>query len=110
MCRILVQDDPDFLLRIPAPDAPHKTAHINGIFTQIERPMDLSAVHIIQQKYVEPPPRLLPFFQDQAFGRGISTAPVGLDDHGFDIKKEQIKLEIRFDALNRSKEIFVYNL
>ncbi len=25
-------------------------------------------------------------------------------------EKEQIKLEIRFDALNRSKEIFVYNL
>ena len=51
--------------------------------------MDLPGVHIIHQEEVETAPRLLPLFQNQAFGRGIPTASVGFDDHGFDIEKDQ---------------------
>lgn len=59
---ILVQDDPHLLLRMPAPDTPHKLAHKGGIFTWIEGPMDLAGVRIIAQKEIEPAPRFLPLF------------------------------------------------
>jgi hypothetical protein len=67
MGRILIQDDPDFLRRIPAPDALHETTQVGGILSRIECPMDFSAVHVIEEEQIEAPSGFLPFFQYQGF-------------------------------------------
>lgn len=59
MRAILIQGDPDFLIRIPAAHAAHKLADILRTFPRQESPMNAPAAQVIAQEEIEETARLL---------------------------------------------------
>jgi len=59
MRAVLIQGDPDLLIRVPTPYASHKLADIFRALPKQECPMDAPAAQIIAQEEVKEPPRPL---------------------------------------------------
>jgi hypothetical protein len=86
---ILIQGEPDFLLRIPATDPAKELTDMARGLTRQERPMDSPALHIVEDKQIEPSPDLLPAVEHQAAGRGVTSSPIGFDRDRLVIVKEK---------------------
>ena len=86
---ILIQSEPDFLIRIPPADATKELTDITRTLARQERPMDPPALHVGEDKQIEPPPRLLSAVERQVSGRGRTAAAIGFDRDGLVIVKEE---------------------
>ena len=89
MSAILIERNPERLIREAAPEAAHELTHVTSAFARKERPIDSPLNRIIGDEQIEQAACFLRSREYQFLGGSVATASVGFHGDWFHIKKEQ---------------------
>jgi len=89
MSAILIERDPERLIREPAPQAAHELTDVTGAFTGKETPIDSPLNRIVGDEQIEQAACFLRSREHQFLGGGVAPAAIGFHGDRFYIKEDQ---------------------